>query len=113
MSAAPSTLMKHERLGRWVSRLWLAGGFVFLYLPIVALVVYSFNDSPLATRWAGFTFEWFRKLAHDTEVLQGLWLSLKTAFFTACAAVVLVAVEGEKWLARNGLIYKAVPEVSR
>jgi putrescine transport system permease protein len=89
MSAAPSTLMKHERLGRWVSRLWLAGGFFFLYLPIVALVVYSFNDSPLATRWAGFTFEWFRKLAHDTEVLQGLWLSLKTAFFTACAAVVL------------------------
>lgn len=78
-----------QRAGRWASRVWLTAGFAFLYLPIVALVVYSFNDSPLPTVWGGFTLEWFRKLVHDSELLEGLWLSLKTAFCTATAAVVL------------------------
>jgi putrescine transport system permease protein len=77
------------RRGQWVARSWLALGFGFLYLPIVALVVYSFNQSPLPTVWGGFTLQWFVKLAHDTEVLDGLWLSLRIAFFTACSAVVL------------------------
>lgn len=68
---------------------WLIAGFVFLYLPIVALVLYSFNASPLPTTWGGFTLDWYRKLARDEEVLGGLWLSLKIAFFTACGSVVL------------------------
>ncbi|AWI54907.1 putrescine ABC transporter permease PotI [Aquabacterium olei] len=83
--AVPSYL----RRGRWVSRTWLALGFAFLYLPIVMLVVYAFNASPLPSVWGGFTLSWFAKLADDTEILQGLWLSLRIAFFTACAAVVL------------------------
>lgn len=86
------TLLKppaYLRRGRWVSRLWLGAVFVFLYLPILALVVYSFNDSPLASQWGGFTVKWFGKLLDDTEVLAGLWLSLKIAFFNATAAVVL------------------------
>ncbi|HEX5371949.1 MAG TPA: ABC transporter permease subunit [Aquabacterium sp.] len=77
------------RQGQWLSRLWLAAGFVFLYLPIVALVVYSFNASSLPTQWGGFTLAWFSKLADDAEVLDGLWLSLKIAFCSATAAVVL------------------------
>ena len=68
---------------------WLAGGFVFLYLPIVALVIYSFNASPLPTVWGGFTLEWYRQLGSDREMLAGLWLSLKIAFITAGASVVL------------------------
>lgn len=83
--AVPSYL----RRGRWLSRTWLALGFAFLYLPIVMLVVYAFNASPLPSVWGGFTLSWFGKLADDTEILQGLWLSLRIAFFTACAAVVL------------------------
>lgn len=83
--AVPSYL----RRGRWVSRTWLALGFAFLYLPIVMLVVFAFNASPLPSVWGGFTLSWFGKLADDTEILQGLWLSLRIAFFTACAAVVL------------------------
>jgi putrescine transport system permease protein len=79
----------YQRRGRWVARAWLAAGFVFLYLPIVALVVYAFNQSPLPSVWGGFTLDWFGKLAHDGEVLGGLWLSLKIAFCTACSAVVL------------------------
>lgn len=87
MSAASSPA--YARQGLWFSRVWLTAGFVFLYLPILALIVYSFNDSPLPTRWGGFTWQWFAKLWDDTEVLTGLWLSLKVAFFTACSAVVL------------------------
>lgn len=79
----------YQRRGRWLARGWLAAVFVFLYLPIVALVADAFNASPLPTVWGGFTLNWFRRLAEDAEVLGGLWLSLKIAFCTATAAVVL------------------------
>ena len=42
-------------LARWTSRLWLLAGFAFLYLPIVALVVFCFTDSPVPNVWAGFS----------------------------------------------------------
>ena len=71
------------------ARTWLALGFAFLYLPIVALVVFSFNDSPLPNVWRGFTLKWYAGLPDDHEMLAGLWLSLRIAFFTACGSVVL------------------------
>jgi putrescine transport system permease protein len=76
-------------LNRWFGRGWLSLGFVFLYLPIVALVLYSFNDSPVPNVWRGFTLKWYAALVNDNEMLAGLWLSLKIAFFTACSSVVL------------------------
>ena len=74
---------------RWFGRGWLALGFLFLYLPIVALVIYSFNDSPVPNVWRGATLKWYRALSTDTELLNGLALSLKIAFATAGASVVL------------------------
>jgi len=74
---------------RWFGRGWLAAGFVFLYLPIVALVLYSFNDSPVPNLWRGFTLKWYAALVNDREIQSGLWLSLKIAFLTACGSVVL------------------------
>jgi putrescine transport system permease protein len=74
---------------RVFARGWLGATYFFLYLPIVALVIYSFNASPLPTVWGGFTLEWYRKLAGDREMIAGLWLSLRIAFLTACASVVL------------------------
>jgi putrescine transport system permease protein len=68
---------------------WLGAGYVFLYLPIVALVVYSFNDSLVPNLWKGFTLKWYVKLASDGEMLDGLWLSLKIAFFTAWSSLIL------------------------
>lgn len=68
---------------------WLGAGYLFLYLPIVALVIYSFNDSPIPSVWAGFTLKWYAALPADREMIGGLWLSLKIAFFTACGSVVL------------------------
>jgi putrescine transport system permease protein len=74
---------------RWFGRGWLGAGYLFLYLPIVALVLYSFNDSPLPNIWRGFTLKWYAALAVDDELLAGLWLSLKIAFMTACGSVML------------------------
>lgn len=74
---------------RWFGTGWLAMGFVFLYLPIVALVVYSFNDSPVPNSWRGFTLKWYYALAADNEMISAFLLSMKIAFFTACSSVLL------------------------
>ena len=74
---------------RVFARSWLALGFAFLYVPIVALVVYSFNDSPVANVWRSFTLKWYVALASDRELLAGLALSLKVALATASASLVL------------------------
>lgn len=68
---------------------WLAAGYLFLYLPIFALIIFSFNASPIANVWSSFTLNWYVKLASDNEMLSGLWLSLKIAFFSATGSVVL------------------------
>lgn len=83
------TLMRRLRGANWLGLGWLGAGYLFLYLPIAALVIYSFNDSPVVNVWRGFTFDWYVKLAADTEMLAGFWLSLRIAFFTASASVVL------------------------
>lgn len=79
------TPMWPRRFGRF----WLGAGYLFLYVPIAALVIYSFNNSSLPTRWGGFTLKWYASLTQDREMIAGLWLSLKIAFFTACGSVLL------------------------
>jgi putrescine transport system permease protein len=81
--------MKAASFNRWFGRGWLAAGFVFLYLPIVALIIFSFNDSPIPNVWRGFTLKWYEALLRDEEMLSGLWLSLQIALLTACGSVVL------------------------
>lgn len=78
-----------SRAGRWTSRIWLLIGFAFLYLPIVALVVFSFTDSPVPNIWAGFSLRWYDKLAQDDDIRQGLFLSLQIAGATATGAILL------------------------
>jgi putrescine transport system permease protein len=75
--------------GHWLAKGWLGLGYLFLYVPIAALILYSFNDSTVPNVWRGFTLKWYAALAQDREILAGLWLSLKIAFFTACGSVVL------------------------
>jgi putrescine transport system permease protein len=68
---------------------WLVAGFLFLYLPMVTLVVFSFNHSRLPSHWGGFSLEWYAKLADDSEIINGLWLSFKIALLSATGSVVL------------------------
>jgi putrescine transport system permease protein len=76
------------RVGNF-GRAWLFAGYAFLYLPIITLIIYSFNDSKMVTLWGGFTFKWYGVLAEDKEVLAALALSLKLAFATATTSVFL------------------------
>ena len=64
-------------------------GFAFLYLPIISLVVFSFNESRLVTVWSGFSTKWYGELFADEQMLGAAWLSLRIAFFSASAALVL------------------------
>jgi putrescine transport system permease protein len=83
-----------------LGRLWLAVVYAFLYLPILGLVVYSFNDADLPTVWRGFTLRWYAALREDHELIDGLKLSLQVALASACASVVLgtlAAVAMERW----------------
>ena len=74
---------------RWFGRGWLSMGYLFLYLPIVVLVVFSFNSSRQDMVWSGFSLQWYAALMQDTEIINGLGLSLRIAVMTAFASVVL------------------------
>lgn len=70
-----------------IGKIWLTAGYIFLYLPILTLIIFSFNDSKMVTLWGGFSFKWYGALMHDEEVLSGLKLSLEIALLTATASV--------------------------
>jgi putrescine transport system permease protein len=74
---------------RWPTWLILALGFGFLYVPILVLMFYSFNENKLATVWSGFSLKWYGKLLENDQMLGAAWISVKIAFFTATAAVIL------------------------
>jgi putrescine transport system permease protein len=67
----------------------LALGFAFLYLPIVILVVYSFNESRLVTVWAGWSTRWYRVLIEDRAILEAARISVVIAACSALIATVL------------------------
>jgi putrescine transport system permease protein len=69
--------------------LMLIVGLVFLYLPMIILVIYSFNSSRLVTVWAGFSAHWYVELFRDQQILSAVWTSLRIAFFSASMAVCL------------------------
>jgi putrescine transport system permease protein len=64
-------------------------GFVFLYAPIISLVVFSFNESKLVTVWSGFSTKWYGELFADSQMLGAAWLSLRIAAVSATIALVL------------------------
>jgi len=73
----------------WFLPLAAAFGFVFLYAPIVSLVVFSFNESRLVTVWGGFSTRWYGELFRDAQIMGAAWVSLKVAFWSACLATVI------------------------
>ncbi|MEW5769414.1 MAG: ABC transporter permease subunit [Pseudomonadota bacterium] len=75
-------------MNKLFGKAWMLGVYVFLYIPIVTLVVYSFNASPLVTVWSEFTLQWYAALLEDREVIAGLILSLKVALLSGALSVV-------------------------
>jgi len=64
-------------------------GFLFLYIPIVSLVIFSFNKSKLVTVWGGWSTKWYGELLNDPQILGAAWISLKIGVVSATLATVL------------------------
>jgi len=67
----------------------LSVGIAVLYIPILVLIGYSFNASPLVSVWGGFSTQWYTELIHNRQILQAALLSLEVAVTSSTAAVVL------------------------
>jgi putrescine transport system permease protein len=100
----------------------LALGLAFLYLPIVILVIYSFNASRLVTVWGGWSLRWYTEFFNDRAMLEAAWMSLRVAAVSATIATLLgtlaaVALSrGERFKGRtlfSGMLYAplAMPEI--
>jgi len=73
----------------WFNLTSIALGLAFLYLPIVILVIYSFNASRLVNVWGGWSTRWYVELINDQAMLDAAWVTLRIAFVSAAAATVL------------------------
>ncbi|NRB03565.1 MAG: putrescine ABC transporter permease PotI, partial [Rhodobacteraceae bacterium] len=106
----------------WFNVVSLTLGFTFLYMPMLILVIYSFNASKLVTVWAGFSTKWYGELLQNEAFLDAAWVTLKVAVFSSTIATVLgtmaayVLVRGGRFFGRtlfSGMIYAplVMPEV--
>jgi len=110
------------RRASWFNVTSLTLGFAFLYLPMVLLVIYSFNSSKLVTVWAGFSTKWYGELMQNEAFLDAALVTLKVAVASSTLATVLgtmaayVLVRGGRFYGRtlfSGMIYAplVMPEV--
>jgi len=98
----------------WFNATSLTFGFAFLYLPMLILITYSFNESKLVTVWAGFSTKWYGELMGNDAFLSAAWVTLKVAVFSSSIATVLgtmaayVLVRSGRFMGRtlfSGMIY--------
>ncbi len=73
----------------WFNITSIVLGFAFLYIPILLLVIYSFNDSRLVTVWGGFSTRWYWSLLQNEQLMDAAWVTLRIAFFSSLVATVL------------------------
>lgn len=74
-------------MNKLFAKSWMVIVYLFLYMPIVTLVVFSFNDSKLVTVWSHASFRWYSALVEDTRIISAVALSLKIAFLSALMSV--------------------------
>jgi putrescine transport system permease protein len=86
----------------WFLRAGLLTGLLFLYIPIILLIILSFNDNRSVSVWSEFSFRWYGELLRDKQLLSAAWLSVRVAFISASCAVVLGTMAG-MMLARFGM----------
>jgi len=73
----------------WFNTTTLTLGFAFLYLPIILLMIYSFNESRLVTVWAGFSTKWYQSVFFNESFINAAWVTLRVGFISASVATVL------------------------
>ncbi len=72
----------------------LTFGFAFLYLPILLLVVFSFNESRLVTVWGGFSLKWYGEMLRNRQLMDAAWVTVRIALVSASLALVLGTLAG-------------------
>jgi spermidine/putrescine transport system permease protein len=87
--SAPGPL---EYLRRWPLQLWLAGVGIFLYAPLVALMVFSFNDSRRNIVWQGFTLKYYEKALNNASLIEAFVNSLTIAAVSTFLSLILGAL---------------------
>ncbi len=76
-------------LEKHFGKLWLALVFLFLYLPLLFMIVFSFNSTRQDARFTGFSLRWYEELTRDTKIVDGFLLSLQVATITGLLSAVL------------------------
>lgn len=77
----------NESMNKIFAKSWMLLVYIFLYMPIVTLVIFSFNDSKLVTVWSHASFRWYGALMEDSRIISAVGLSLKIAFLSALISV--------------------------
>jgi spermidine/putrescine transport system permease protein len=83
--------VRRRPIGLWAAAL---AGYAFLYVPLLIVIVYSFNDSRLNAEWVGFTFSWYDKLFHNQDMLLAAGNSLLIGLTASVVATVLGTMAG-------------------
>lgn len=81
--------MVGKKLAKIGGKIYLALIFIFLYAPIVTLIVLSFNESKFRGKWGGFSLKWYESLFASREIMEALWTTLLLAFLSALIATIL------------------------
>lgn len=92
LSRRPIAPLEYTRKA-WM-RLWIAAVMVFLYAPLIVLMVFSFNDSKRNVVWRGFTLKYYDKALHNDALIEALVNSLTIAFLATVVSVILGAMAG-------------------
>ncbi len=83
--ASPAKRLIEKHIGK----VWIAGVFAFLYLPLFYLILFSFNSTRQDTRFTGFSMRWYEALFNDPRLIEGFLLSLRVAMISATFSAVL------------------------
>jgi putrescine transport system permease protein len=73
----------------YLGRAWLVLGYLFLYIPLLFLIVFSFNSTRQDGMFTGFSLRWYQALISDTRLVEGFFLSLRVALLTGTLSVIL------------------------
>ncbi len=76
-------------VGRFLKRLYGSLIYIFLYAPILILIVFSFNDSRSRGQWGGFTLKWYKELFTDSQIMSALYYTIIVAIISALVATLI------------------------
>ena len=100
-----------KRLGELSLNGYGIGGYLFLYLPILILVFFSFNASRSTAQWTGFSLSWYEEMLNDSQIILALWNSLFVAIVSTFISTIigtLAAMAMERYSFRGKLLMDAV-----